>query len=60
VPRAGRYTECLNTDATAYGGSGVGNLGTTEALAEQSHGRPASLQLTLPPLATLILAPDTN
>ncbi len=27
VPQAGRWREAVNTDATAYGGSGMGNLG---------------------------------
>ena len=47
----------LNTDATEYGGSGVGNLGGVEALVEPLHGRPFSAGLTLPPLATVWLAP---
>jgi 1,4-alpha-glucan branching enzyme len=38
----------LNSDATIYGGGGVGNLGVVEA-----HGGAAVL--TLPPLATIIL-----
>ena len=32
LPAAGRWEELLNTDAAAYGGSGVGNLGKVEAL----------------------------
>ena len=43
----------MNTDATAYGGSGLGNLGGVEASAVPSHGMPASAMLLLPPLATL-------
>ncbi len=54
VPRAGRWVERINTDAQDYGGSGVGNLGSIEAEAVPAHGRPYSLRLTLPPLATLI------
>ena len=27
LPLAGRWREVLNTDATSYGGSGMGNLG---------------------------------
>jgi len=48
----------INTDADVYGGSGVGNLGAVEAVAEPWHGRPASATLTLPPLAVLWLALD--
>ena len=55
VPRAGRYRECLNTDAEHYGGSGQGNLGSVVADSEPRDGRPASFSITLPPLATLIL-----
>jgi 1,4-alpha-glucan branching enzyme len=55
VPRGGFWREALNSDAAAYGGSGAGNLGGVRADALPSHGRPNSLSLTLPPLATLIL-----
>jgi 1,4-alpha-glucan branching enzyme len=57
VPVAGQWREILNTDATAYGGSGVGNMGKVEAELVESHGRAASLTLTLPPLSTIILSP---
>ena len=60
VPAAGAWFECLNSDAAAYGGSGVGNLGMVHADAVELHGQPASLTLTLPPLAVLILAPDRS
>ena len=53
VPRGGRWTEVLNTDAVEYGGSGLGNLGGVEASSEPMHGRPFSLRLTLPPLSGL-------
>ena len=36
-------------------GTGVGNMGGTEALPETTHGRPYSLRLTLPPLGALFL-----
>ena len=58
LPFAGRWREVINTDADVYGGSGVGNLGAVEAVAEPWHGRPASATLTLPPLAVLWLALD--
>ena len=57
VPRAGAYRERLNTDAETYGGSNVGNLGEVSATHDPVNGRPASLSLTLPPLAALILQP---
>ncbi|GEO80432.1 1,4-alpha-glucan branching protein GlgB [Pararhodospirillum oryzae] len=56
VPRAGVWDEVLNTDSGYYGGSNVGN-GTIETQAIVSHGRPQSLSLTLPPLATIVLKP---
>ncbi len=58
LPAAGRWRELINTDAAAYGGSGVGNLGVVKAVAEPWHGQPASARLTLPPLAVLWLVPE--
>ena len=59
VPHGGFYREALNTDAAVYGGSNVGNGGGVMAAAEPCHGRPCSITLTLPPLATLVfLAED--
>jgi 1,4-alpha-glucan branching enzyme len=55
VPAMGYWQEILNSDATVYGGSGVGNLGGVEAASLPSHGQLRSITLTLPPLATLIL-----
>ena len=57
VPWAGRWIERLNTDAEVYGGSGLGNLGGVEAEAVPWQGQPASVVLTLPPLAVLLLEP---
>ena len=47
----------INTDATEFGGSGVGNYGSLTAVAEPFMGRPASVELTLPLLGGLWLAP---
>ncbi len=57
VPCAGFWREVLNSDATCYGGSGVGNAGGVSADDTPSHGRAYSLNLTLPPLAALFLEP---
>jgi len=57
VPRAGRWQERLNSDASDYGGSGRGNLGALEADAIAAHGHAHSLNLRLPPLAVLMLTP---
>jgi 1,4-alpha-glucan branching enzyme len=55
VPEDGRWEEVLNTDAKEFGGSGQGNLGGIDATPVGSHGRPFSLNLTLPPLAAVWL-----
>ncbi|MCS7137723.1 MAG: 1,4-alpha-glucan branching protein GlgB [Candidatus Caldarchaeum sp.] len=55
VPKPGFWREIINTDATEYGGSGMGNLGGKEAEEEPMHGRNHSLSLTLPPLAAIYL-----
>ena len=52
VPRGGRWRELLNSDATLYGGSGLGNLGGVRR--RRRCRRTAgmhSLTLTLPPLS---------
>ncbi|NGX16512.1 1,4-alpha-glucan branching protein GlgB [Wenzhouxiangella sp. XN24] len=58
VPHRGRYREVLNTDAGLYGGSNVGNQGAVETSPQPSHGRGASVVLTLPPLAAIWLIPE--
>jgi 1,4-alpha-glucan branching enzyme len=55
APRAGVWREILNTDSELYGGSNLGNGGRLEASTLPSHGQPFSLELTLPPLATVLL-----
>jgi 1,4-alpha-glucan branching enzyme len=51
VPASGFWQELLNSDASEYGGSGLGNLGGVQAEEIPYHGRPYSLNITLPPLA---------
>ncbi|HEX9638388.1 MAG TPA: 1,4-alpha-glucan branching protein GlgB, partial [Acidobacteriota bacterium] len=53
VPRAGFWKEILNSDAKEYGGAGWGNMGGLQAAPIPCHGRPFSLNVTLPPLATV-------
>jgi 1,4-alpha-glucan branching enzyme len=55
VPAGGFWHEILNSDAKEYGGSGMGNLGGVLAEEQPVHGRPFSLNLTLPPLGALFL-----
>ena len=57
LPFAGTWTELINTDAVEFGGSGVGNYGSVDASDVGWGGRPASVELTLPPLAGLWLVP---
>jgi 1,4-alpha-glucan branching enzyme len=54
VPCAGHYVERINTDATLYGGSGQGNLGGVDAYPAPREGDGYRLEITVPPLATLI------
>ncbi|TMJ01284.1 MAG: 1,4-alpha-glucan branching protein GlgB [Alphaproteobacteria bacterium] len=55
VARAGAWREIVNTDSQFYGGSNVGNDGAVYTVETPSHGEPQSLELTLPPLATIML-----
>ncbi|MEP7099600.1 MAG: 1,4-alpha-glucan branching protein GlgB [Burkholderiales bacterium] len=55
VPTAGHWRECLNSDASLYGGSGVGNFGGVETVPIAAHGRFHALNLRLPPLGILVL-----
>ncbi|WP_418888421.1 1,4-alpha-glucan branching protein GlgB [Mycolicibacterium neoaurum] len=59
LPKAGTWREVLNTDATVYNGSGIGNLGAVEATDEPWHGRPASAVMALPPLSALWFEPES-
>jgi 1,4-alpha-glucan branching enzyme len=53
LPATGRWEEVVNTDAQAYTGSGVGNLGSLEAVAGEWSGQPAHASIVVPPLATM-------
>ena len=55
VSEDGTYQELLNSDATVYGGSNVGNNGKVFSEEIPQHGRKNSLSLILPPLSTLFL-----
>jgi 1,4-alpha-glucan branching enzyme len=57
VPEHGDYLEILNSDSSIYGGGDVGNAGRVGSEPVPCHGRPASVRLTLPPLAGVILKP---
>jgi len=57
VPHNGNWDVVLNSDAECYSGSGAGSGGSVFALHETSHGQPFTLELSLPPLGTLLLKP---
>ncbi len=55
LPAGGAWTEVLNTDSDAYGGSGAGNGGVVVADDVPWHDQPYSAELTLPPLGVVWL-----
>ena len=59
VPLEGHWKEILNSDAPLYGGSGQGNFGGLSTVPLPIHGRPFSLNMTLPPLGIVIFRPES-
>ncbi len=57
VPRVGLYRELFNTDSELFGGANLGNAGAVLAEAIPFHGRPASINVTIPPLAVVAFKP---
>lgn len=55
VNSAGGYREILNSDGLHYKGSGVSAGATLKTEEVWSHGKPNSLSVTVPPLATVYL-----
>jgi len=60
VPFEGYWKEILNSDAPLYGGSGQGNFGGLSTVPLPIHGRPLSLNMTLPPLGIVIFRPESR
>ena len=58
LPESGTWREILNTDASQYGGTGMGNLGAVRASPNPSHGFPASALVCCPPLAAVFFVFD--
>jgi len=58
LPHPGKWREVLNSDAAAYGGSNMGNLGGVVAVESKAHGHPWSAEFTLPPMSVLAFQPD--
>jgi 1,4-alpha-glucan branching enzyme len=54
------WREVLNSDAPLYGGSGQGNIGGLTAVPLPIHGRPFSLNMTLPALGLLVFKPEVT
>ncbi len=59
LPRPGRWREVLNSDAAAYGGSNVGNMGGVTAQEQKWHNQPCSAEFVLPPLGIVAFQPET-
>ena len=57
VPRRGFYNEIFNSDASIYSGTNVGNEGGMYSVETPSHGFDQSIELTVPPLAMVLLQP---
>jgi 1,4-alpha-glucan branching enzyme len=55
MPAVGRWIERINTDASWYAGSNTGNQGVVTATNGNEFGYPATAEIVLPPLSTLIL-----
>jgi len=60
VPLDGQWKETLNSDDKKYGGQGIGNPKPVKAEKEPKHGHDFSIDVTLPPLSTIILEPVTK
>jgi 1,4-alpha-glucan branching enzyme len=58
APRAGQWRETFNSDSALYGGSNQGNSGVVHTSEVPTHGEAQSLNLVLPPLATIFLRYD--
>jgi 1,4-alpha-glucan branching enzyme len=55
VPDAGLYRELMNSDSKYYAGGNIGNAGEVQSEPISAHGRPHSIMIVLPPLATVFL-----
>jgi len=59
VPLLGHWKELFNSDAPIYGGGGIENMGGVNAEEVPYHGRPFSLDLTIPPLGAVYFQLET-
>jgi 1,4-alpha-glucan branching enzyme len=58
APTLVAYREVLNSDAAEWAGSGQPTRARVVAQPSPFHGFPQSIELTLPPLSVLVLAPE--
>jgi 1,4-alpha-glucan branching enzyme len=59
LPKGGFWTELINSDAEAYGGGNLGNLGGVQAADIPAHRLPFSATFLLPPLSVVAFrSPD--
>jgi len=56
VPEDTKWLEILNSDATQYSGSGIGNFGGVAANPVPFHGEDQSINILLPPLGVVMFA----
>jgi len=58
VPENARYQRLLSTDDEAWGGSGYAAFESVDTEPSPFHGQQQSIEITLPPLAAIVLAPS--
>jgi 1,4-alpha-glucan branching enzyme len=58
VPEDGAWKEIINSDATLYGGSGTGNMGSAEAYPVPYHSEDHSINIVIPPLGIVMFTKD--
>jgi 1,4-alpha-glucan branching enzyme len=58
VPDDGYWVEILNSDASHYGGSGAGNMGTVESHPVPYHNEDFSINILIPPLAIVLFTKE--
>jgi 1,4-alpha-glucan branching enzyme len=56
VPVEGFWKEILNSDASLYGGAGIGNGGGKQTQPVPWHGQKNSLLITIPPLGAVVFS----
>jgi 1,4-alpha-glucan branching enzyme len=59
VTKAGSWREAFNSDATDFGGGGMGNLGHVSTVPIAWNGRKHSISITIPPLGAVFFKPET-